>query len=910
MDVKTTFLHSDLEEELYMEQSKGFVTKRKDDCVCRLKKSLYGLKQAPREWYKNFESVMVEQGYKMTTSDHWLTCDRKAKNLWLSQDKFIEKVLQRFNIEKAKAMNILFATHLRLIVKHNPSTEKEKEKMQKVNYSSVVGSLMYVMCVALSTTKSEFIVATKVCKEMLWMKKFVHELGFTQEMYFMYCDNQSAIHLGKNSTFHARFKHIDVSYHWIQDVLEAMLLELEKIHTDDNGAHMLTKPYQEGKIAVELQREKAKNAEHMERISSLEAHIQHRDKESLVTNEQESFDKWYKSTFSMNFLVNEIWYCSSYLEKSFKRHKMEAIGRRTGDGNGIDSEMASKAGNRTPNMSHMDESHEDRLINWMSMDETKFSGFDKLKDDDITGDHEEMDDSDDEDEYTKRMIPTFIIKIGKEHVLYENPGIQRKIFYPNRQNPTLCPIQILEEEKAMRPSDPSGPLCLFFMHQWELLLQGLGHTLLFMERFPNDHVQREAKYKNLDLLQKYYRIGKDTEGEELFLSHFNTAPTDTSRVANTTTKSLGNNILYHNQTPYHLFPPQPENSFMPTVFWPFEDSVLASKSGTKFVKPLVEFSSRNTFLLQKQQVLLTVLSHHLQRMLTGSMKLPPEMIINGDGDIVLNYEYEEYFPQDSDLASWLLSNAISEKGDDIILTYLTCIKEIWDTLASYGSVVTPAEYVMSFLKGMPCEYQPNVAVISPMRESLTLDAIYTMLVDAETQLAGFDAQADVLPMGANHAQGKGLNLPNRGYDRTSEDKTSRSYAGRASGRSGGRGRGRLRVQCQMYGKIGHLVYCCWHRYDEDYHCVSNNRSESANVQYSVVDSENMNCDCCYCNTKSQTRGQSTVRPQAHITTTLQDRWIVDISATHHVTPDAANILQYNRRQLLEDDPVNRIRMEG
>ncbi|GMJ01978.1 hypothetical protein HRI_003867000 [Hibiscus trionum] len=51
----------------------------------------------------------------------------------------------------------------------------------------------------------------------------------------------SVIHLGKNSTFHARPKYIDVRYHWIRDVLEANLLELEKIHTDDNGADMLTK---------------------------------------------------------------------------------------------------------------------------------------------------------------------------------------------------------------------------------------------------------------------------------------------------------------------------------------------------------------------------------------------------------------------------------------------------------------------------------------------------------------------------------------------------------------------------------------------------------------------------------------------------------------------------------------------
>ena len=73
------------------------------------------------------------------------------------------------------------------------------------------------------------------------MKCFIKEFGFKQQRYVIYCDNQSSIHLGKNTTFHSRTKHIDVRYHWMRDALNDELFELEKIHTDHNGSNMLTK---------------------------------------------------------------------------------------------------------------------------------------------------------------------------------------------------------------------------------------------------------------------------------------------------------------------------------------------------------------------------------------------------------------------------------------------------------------------------------------------------------------------------------------------------------------------------------------------------------------------------------------------------------------------------------------------
>jgi hypothetical protein len=70
MDVKTTFLHGDLEEEIYMKQPEGFVVKGKKELVCKLKKSLYGLKQSPKMWYQKFDTYILGLGFVRSRDDH------------------------------------------------------------------------------------------------------------------------------------------------------------------------------------------------------------------------------------------------------------------------------------------------------------------------------------------------------------------------------------------------------------------------------------------------------------------------------------------------------------------------------------------------------------------------------------------------------------------------------------------------------------------------------------------------------------------------------------------------------------------------------------------------------------------------------------------------------------------------
>ena len=56
---KTTFLHGDLNEDIYMSQPESFTTTGEQGLVCKLKKRLYGLKHAPRMWYQKFDVEMV-----------------------------------------------------------------------------------------------------------------------------------------------------------------------------------------------------------------------------------------------------------------------------------------------------------------------------------------------------------------------------------------------------------------------------------------------------------------------------------------------------------------------------------------------------------------------------------------------------------------------------------------------------------------------------------------------------------------------------------------------------------------------------------------------------------------------------------------------------------------------------------
>ena len=92
MDVKSTFLNGMLQEEVYMEQPKGFVDPYRPDDVYNLKRALYGLKQAPRAWYDRLTTYLTEHGFKRGSADTTLFI-RTDKNSFIVAQIYVDDIV-------------------------------------------------------------------------------------------------------------------------------------------------------------------------------------------------------------------------------------------------------------------------------------------------------------------------------------------------------------------------------------------------------------------------------------------------------------------------------------------------------------------------------------------------------------------------------------------------------------------------------------------------------------------------------------------------------------------------------------------------------------------------------------------------------------------------------------------------
>nr|GEV91067.1 hypothetical protein [Tanacetum cinerariifolium] len=102
--------------------------------------------------------------------------------------------------------------------------------------------------VATSTTETEYVAPASGCRQVLWIQNQMLDYGYNFMNTKIYIDNNSAICIVKNLVYHSKTKHIKIRHHFIRDCYEEKLINVNHIHTDDNVADLLTKPFDVGRF--------------------------------------------------------------------------------------------------------------------------------------------------------------------------------------------------------------------------------------------------------------------------------------------------------------------------------------------------------------------------------------------------------------------------------------------------------------------------------------------------------------------------------------------------------------------------------------------------------------------------------------------------------------------------------------
>ena len=105
------------------------------------------------------------------------------------------------------------------------------------------------------TIEIEYVAASDAAKEGFWFKKFIAELGvMTSDVILLYCNNNGAIALAKESRSHQKPKHNEWHFHIIRDYLEKKHVKVRRVDSMDNVADPLTKQLSQPKMKVHLEK--------------------------------------------------------------------------------------------------------------------------------------------------------------------------------------------------------------------------------------------------------------------------------------------------------------------------------------------------------------------------------------------------------------------------------------------------------------------------------------------------------------------------------------------------------------------------------------------------------------------------------------------------------------------------------
>ena len=96
--------------------------------------------------------------------------------------------------------------------------------------------------VSKSSAEAEYRSMTQTACEIIWIKSLLEQLRFGVELPMsMWCDNQTAIFIANNPTFHERTKHIEVDCHYVRDLVMKGIISIPYTQFSEQLADIFTK---------------------------------------------------------------------------------------------------------------------------------------------------------------------------------------------------------------------------------------------------------------------------------------------------------------------------------------------------------------------------------------------------------------------------------------------------------------------------------------------------------------------------------------------------------------------------------------------------------------------------------------------------------------------------------------------
>nr|GEU58706.1 hypothetical protein [Tanacetum cinerariifolium] len=248
----------------------GFHDPEFSNRVYKVEKAMYGLHQAPRAWYgKDGPSKDVELHLyrSMIRSLMYLTASRPDIMFAVCACDRHQVTPKECHLHAVKRIFRYLKGHLKLRLwypKESPfdlvaysdsdyggATQDRKSTTRGCHFLG--RRLISWQCkkhtiMATYTTEAEYVVAASGCRQVLWIQNQMLDYGYNFMNTKIYIDNNSALCIVKNPVYHSKTKHIEIRHHFIRDCYEKKLINVNHIHTDDNVADLLTKPFDVGRF--------------------------------------------------------------------------------------------------------------------------------------------------------------------------------------------------------------------------------------------------------------------------------------------------------------------------------------------------------------------------------------------------------------------------------------------------------------------------------------------------------------------------------------------------------------------------------------------------------------------------------------------------------------------------------------